>query len=339
MKHTCVYSQTLGRVALLFAMAVFCARPSAGQMEVQIMVSGSWDYVEDPSPDKDPNQSGSSLDRIVLVSPQTTSHAAFIFSGDNATKFAPSGPGQPPSLTPLPGPGIYYLDVSNLTQGSGHKPQAGDLMPLNYSNLQPTPQPIRISTIKNILYTPNGGGMPRYAVSLPTPDYYTTYSGSWGGGGGFSESIVDVLPISNQLPSHFTTWMVLHYWINSTSASASLTAVLDNGHPVSTASYLFTIDPNSNAPPAKVPAISVVMAAVYGQNNPVCDSFSKDSFDHATSLWGLTRYAKFPEENLSGVQQPGVYAAGCPTFSGAAAGSADCHSPQMSVNGIVRNTP
>jgi hypothetical protein len=207
-------------------------------------------------------------------------------------------------------------------------------MPLTYSNLHLTPQPIRISTINNILYKPNGGGMPRYAVSLPTPDYYTTYSGNWGGG--FSESKLDVVPIANQLPSHFTTWMVLHYWVSGTSASASLTAVLDdNGQLPTTPPYSFTIDANPKAPKALVPAISLVMAAVKGQNNTVCDSFSQDSFDHATKLWGLTRYAKFPEEDPSGVQEPGVYASRC--TSGQAAGSADCHSPQMSINGAIEN--
>jgi len=332
MKHTCLYSQRLLIMALFFVV-VFSTKRVVGQSEVQIMVSGSWDYVEDPRPDKDPNQIGQTLDRIVLVSPQTVSHAAFVFSGDNAAKFAPASPGQPPSMTPLPGPGMYYLDISNLTQGSGHKPQPGDVMPLNYSNLQPTPQPIRISTINKVLYKQNGGGMPRYAVSLPTPDYYTTYSGNWGEG--VSESKVDVAPITSQLPSHYTTWMVLHYWVSTTPASASLTAVLDNGQLPNMPPYPFTIDANPSAPKAVVPAISVVMAAVYGQNNTVCDSFSQDSFDHATQLWGLTRYAKFPGENPSGVQQPGVYASRC--TSGQAAGSADCHAAQTSINGAVQN--
>src|SRR5271154_4146314 len=118
MRHMSRYSRGMVSIALFFVVS-FWTKYMVGQSEVQIMVSGSWDYVEDPRPDKDPNQIGQTLDRIVLVSPQTASHAAFVFSGDNAAKFAPASPGQPPSMTPLPGPGMYYLDISNLTQGSG----------------------------------------------------------------------------------------------------------------------------------------------------------------------------------------------------------------------------
>jgi hypothetical protein len=295
------------------------------------MVSGSWDYVEDPNPKNDPNSSGQGLDRIVLVAPQTPSHGAFIFSGDNATKFPQKDVHGNFILPPLAKTGIYYLDINNLVQNSGHAPTASDLQPLNYINVQP----VKIKTIETVLYKFNAG-MPRFAVSLPVPDYYSTYNGPWLKGNGFSESKVDTKPITPQTPDgYYTTWMVLHYWVNGVGGvvpSANLTAILDDQSSYSTTKYSFTSDAGSQAPIG----ISVVMGAVYGQNDISCDSFSQQSFDHATALWGLTLYASFPAEDLNGIQYPGAYHYGCPARHGEAGGSADCHKAQISINGAVQ---
>lgn len=324
MMHTCRCPLLFGKIAMLLAMALLLARPSSAQVtEVQVMVSGSWDYVEDPNPENDPNPDGKILNRIVLVAPQTASHGAFTFSGNDATKFAQKDAHSNFINPPLAKTGIYYLDVNQLVQDSGLKPLATDLQPL----ICPAAQPVRVSKIKNILYTPNAG-MPRFAVSLPEPDYYSTYGGPKGSG--VSESKVDTKPITPQTADgYYTTWMVLHYGVKRI-AGAALTAILDDKTNFPQQALAFSNDDGSSAPIA----ISIVMGAAYGQNNVSCDSFSQQSFDHSTALWGLTRYASFPAEDINGVQHPGAYHYGC-SKPPLANGSADCHSCQMSINGIV----
>ncbi len=328
MKDECRYSQRLERITLLLVVVVFFSRPSAAQSEVQIMVNGSWDYVEDPEPDKDPYAAGQTIDRIVLVAPHNATHAFYIFSGDDATKFAKSP--QPPEIKDT---GIYYLDIKGLMANSGHKPQPSDTLPLNWSNLLPVPQPVSISKIRSVLYTPNSV-MARFAVSLPKPDYYTTYSGAWGTG--LSESKVDVIPINSQQPGKYTTWMVLHYWVNTTP-SATLNASLDDTSlpPITGRPYDFSIDANVVAM-ATVPAISIVMGAAYQENDFSCDTISQGSFKMSSALWQFTRYAQFPEEDMSGNQHAGVYH-NCGGRVQKAAGSADCHTAQGSINGAVQN--
>lgn len=326
MVDMCRYLQTLGKLVLLFLIAGAVATPTLAQTEVQIMASGSWDFVEEPAPEKDPTSAGQALDRIVLIAPHDDSHAFYIFSGDNATKFAATNP--PPSITDH---GIYYFDIQNLIPSAGHKPQTSDTLPLNWSNLQPVAQPVSISKIRSVLYTPANQ---RFAVSLPKPDYYTTYSGAWGPG--LSESKVDVLPISNQSPSKFTTWMVLHYWV-SAAPKAILTARLDKDftHPVTLNAPAFSIDSNG-ATTATVSAISIVMGAAGTENDFSCDSISQSSFDLSSKLWNWTRFARFPEEDKSGNQHQGIYHS-CSGMKAMAAGSADCHKGQGSINGAVQN--
>jgi hypothetical protein len=335
MKQECFYSRTVS-IAFLVLVALHFPVSSVAQTEVQIMVNGSWDYVEDPNPNNDPTAAGRSLNRIVLVAPQTASHNAFAFSGNDATKFKDAS-GAVIGNYQIPKPGVYYLDINNLTQSYSHKPLPADLKPQVCSNIKPTWQSIPTNKIRDIIYNhPNATGMSRFAISLPTPDYYTTYGGQFG----FSESKVDVNPISSQTPANYTTWMVLHYWVTSlpnAAPSATFTGIPDDGSIFSLVSYTFTSSSGT-------PGISVVMAAVNGMNDYSCDSFSQESFDHATALWGLTRYASFPAEQASGsgVQIAGSYpgCTKCPPgkvciVSG---GSADCHACQMSINGIIENS-
>jgi hypothetical protein len=326
MKHKCLYPHTL-EIAFLILMALH-PTSSVAQTEVQIMVNGSWDYVEDPNPRNDPTAAGRSLDRIVLVAPQHSSHGAFVFSGNNAAHFVnktvdKSGGRSEVVLTPIYpqlASGIYYLDIDNLQPKSGHQPTAKDRKPSNYINAQF----VRIGKINEVLYTPNPK-MPRVAISLPEPDYYSTYSGKRG----FSESKIDTKAIANQKPHKYTTWMVLHYWVNN-SPSAVLTTILDDGTAYPPSNYTFRNDLGGSTPIG----ISVVMGAIKVDPDIDCDSFSLESFNMSSQLWGLTRYAKFPGEDLTGNQHAGVYHSTC-GGGRRAGGSADCHSAQMSTNGIV----
>jgi hypothetical protein len=322
MTHTCLHSQFLTRLAFLLVGALLVAGHSTAQTsEVQIMVNGSWDYVEDPNPGKDPNSAGRNLDRIVIVAPQTHSHGAFVFSGNDASKFLNMSVMPPQPIYRQLATGIYYLDIANLAPKSGHKLTSTDLNPSNYINAQF----VRIGKISAVLYEPDAE-KPRVAISLPEPDYYSTYSGKRS----FSESKVDTKPIVHQKPHKYTTWMVLHYWVNSSATSATLTAILDDQSAFSTPPLMFHNDFGSSIPPG----ISVVMGAAYGANNRCCDTFSKDSFDHSSTLWGLTRYAQFPEEDMTGNQHR-AYHSKCDCRQPLSAGSADCHMAQMSINGIV----
>jgi hypothetical protein len=336
MMHMCGYSQVFTRWTFLLACAVLSVGHLTAQTtEVQIMVNGSWDYVEDPSPGKDPNSAGQVLDRIVLVSPQHDTHGAFVFSGNNAAHFADKSVDESSGkskiklipIYPQLASGIYYLDIENLLPKSGHQSTAKDLKPSNYINTQF----VRVGKINEVLYNPK---MPRVAVSLPEPDYYSTYTGKRG----FSESKVDTKLIANQKRHKYTTWMVLHYWVNSIDGvvpSAGLTAILDDHSAYPPTNYTFKNDLGSSTPIG----ISVVMGAIKLDPDVSCDSFSLESFNMSSKLWGLTRYAKFPGEDLSGNQHAGVYHSECRLIpDNRAGGSADCHSAQMSINGIVGNS-
>lgn len=333
MRYPAHRSHPLTRTALLITIAVLCTRFSIAQTtEVQIMVNGAWDFVKDPSPKKDPNSAGRKLDRVVLVAPYITSHGAFIFQGSDAATFLT--PTLPP--TPIYSPldtGIYYLDINNLVQHSGHTRPVGDLAPVNCSGA--AQQSVTAKTIKNILY--KSAGSVRWAVSLPAPDYYSTYSGPRG----TSESAVDVKPIPDspsaaKLAKSYTTWMVLHYWVNSKAPSAMLFVKRDNAttpSPLPGVNFMTT-----TASP--VPGISVVMGAIGQECDYKCDSISQHSFDQDSSLWGLTRYAKFPEEDISGNQTRGKYnnCPSAPHSCSTSGGSADCHACQMSINGTIENS-
>jgi hypothetical protein len=130
--------------------------------------------------------------------------------------------------------------------------------------------------------------------------------------------------------------MVLHYWVNSKASAAALFVKLDNATTPSTLPSLNFM--TTGASP--VPGISVVMGAIAQECDFKCDSISQHSFDQDSSLWGFTRYAKFPEEDISGNQTRGKYN-NCPSpphHCPQSGGSADCHTAQMSINGIIENS-
>jgi hypothetical protein len=272
--------QTMGRTALLL-LVVFFVSSLAAQTEMQIMVNGPWDYVADPNPQNDPNPNGRSEKRVVVVAPTSTHHKdAQIFEGDKAFAF---------DAKPERSVGLYYLDIYNRVVPPADKRSAGPAPPTY-------PAQVSASRIKQVLYSRR---KVRFAVSLPVPDYYSTYTGPYSlQGESLSESIMDSTHITvPDKKKDYTTWMVLHYWVSAEQA-AKLTAILDDGIAFPAEDISFKSDSN----PASVKGISIVMGAKDKNNDFQCDSYSSESFVRAMTLWRLSLYARFPAEKQVGIQ-------------------------------------
>jgi len=286
MRDKCVFSQLLRRIVLLFVVTMLFTRVSVAQTDLQIMVSGPWAYVVDPHPEKDLGQPVQK--RIVLAvtagSGSTMDHHAYIFSGDNASLFRAK-----PEMGP---PGFYYLDIDRSVRTFNGTMSGSDVSP------QPLEASVDNAQIGNVLDHPS---TPRYAISLPEPDYYTTYKGSYGDG--LSQSIVAAQHItanSNTPPGMYTTWMVLHYW-----TSAAVPAILKD--PAG------KLTPYAFANNGYALGVSIVMGVPGMGSQSTCDSLSSDSFGKSKNLWNLPLYARFPSETdgIHGVQNIGDFHYDC----------------------------
>jgi hypothetical protein len=337
MTQQCRYWQTLGRVILLFVMATLWARPLAAQTEIKIMINGPFDYMVDP---RNPT-------RIVVMAAKSTYHTPVqIFSGDNAA--APPTTGlQTLQL------GVFSMDFT------GHIPHTGPLpvTPIVYQ----VGNQIDVKVIDDAVYKPT---MPRYALSLPKPDYYTTFYGSFGTARwtGLSQSIISASQITSTAvvpdarAEDYTTWMVLHYSVSAAPSSATLTGKRDDGTPFPQQSIKFS----SFSAQTPIKAISIVQMGLPDLgNDPKCDTYSHDSFKHSNDLWHLGLYALFPQLDGQGANSNQVHdvfnydctyvAVSSPRKSGPgrtkssleqhieSAGSADCHMAQISLNDVVAN--
>jgi len=277
MTHQWRCAQFLGKtVFLIFLVSLFSKSVHSQTFDFQIMVNGPWDYVVDPQQTNHPNTGR----RIVLVAPAsatTMGHNVYIFVGDNAANFRTQ-----PTIVP----GLYFFDIDPATRTF-----AGHMLPTDTpSATYPAPQWIDDVTITNVLYKTKN----RYAISLPAPDYYSEYKGSYGDGN--SQSIVDIkhiTAISNTQPRDYTTWMVLHYQMKSKGA-ANLSDSDTGASP-----------PVRNFPYAdQSHAISITMGVPGPSSETDCDSLSTDSFTQSKMLWNFSAYARFPSEvdGLSGTQ-------------------------------------
>jgi hypothetical protein len=250
------------------------------------MVSGSWDYVVDPHPEKDPNQNGQKQNRIAIVTPVTEGHMATIFYATGATKFK----GQPELHK-----GLYYIDIDRaLRTGNGKRSQV-DLAPAAY----PLPK-ISQKRIEDI-FTANPP-MPRIAISLPKPDYFTTYGGPDGAGPhneGTSEARIGKVPTGSWTSrAEYTTWMVLHYQVTG-SSSATVSNSTDDGGSPPAGSIPFNLHS---------PSFNIVMGATT-DGDTRCDMMSLESFKQSKKLWGNPMiFARFPEpSDQVGHQNRGKY--------------------------------
>jgi len=172
---------------VVFLAALVCPGPLSAQdpntYDLQIMVNGPWDYAKDLDPVADCKYS--SGDRIVLVAPAMNGadkiHQASIFSGTYASQ-------TPPATALHPDPSVqgdlalYCVDINRGTASPQANPQKDE--PADFYKSYQIPD----EKIRQIIQ-PGVNGHPkayRFAISLPRPDYVTTYTGSYGTG--FAES-------------------------------------------------------------------------------------------------------------------------------------------------------
>jgi hypothetical protein len=263
MKHSCLSSRTLGKVAFsILSLAVLSVALTAQTTtEVQIMVAGPWDYVEDPT------DSG----RVVVVVPAALYHnSAQIFSGGDAPHYLGKTSVEQ---------GIYRLDICDQAHTNCDFPQK-PTKPCTKCDPYRLKAQVQASDVKAFL---NNTG--RYAISMPKPHDYTSYD--------LSQAIISTQPITDPYPqpetraSDYTTWMVLRYQVTGNPV-ARLTGTADDG----TITYMNFITFVSAGGP---PAISIVQAPLDKGNDPWCDSYSAESFHHSRMNWKLNLYALFPQ--------------------------------------------
>ena len=256
MKTTCVYMRALGLAALL-GMLFTTSLEAQNLNEVLIMVNGPWAYVADPS---------AVADKILLVSPKPGSshhHPPIVFSGPNAAAVSPTNPF---TLSLGASALSFTYDRANCkathhtSSEAAANPYAEDMTDKEVSDL-----------IQRIA---EGGG---YSISLPKPCYYSTLA--------TSRSKIDIAPIyTNTSEEAYTTWMVLHYWINHGDAASISTPG------AGTQSYSFTA-----AVYYPHPALSIEVWS----NDPEdleCDTHSLASFQESAALLGKQGrlHARFP---------------------------------------------
>jgi hypothetical protein len=273
MRDRSFFFKSLEMAVSAFALGAFFVAPLLGQTDLQIMVNGPWNYVEDP---KDST-------RVIVIAPITTIHnSAEIFSGDDATQF--SGKRVLES-------GIFYFNVSNRT------------FPSKTSTANP--YPLTVADHKVIVNEVYNHTVARWAISLPKPDYYETYkSAKWSG---TSLSIISPTPITTSgAQANYTTWMVLHYSVNNV-APATFTGSSDDG----TVTHNDTI-PFTNTSGGTNLGVSIVTMAK-DSNNDRCDGYSTDSFRNNKALWSIATplYALFPTLDVSG-NVTGTFDYNCP---------------------------
>jgi hypothetical protein len=328
--------------AFLVGIALVYATPLVAQTEVKIMVNGPFDYVVDPYDSK----------RIVVMAPKSHYHYPVqVFSGDDAAEPSTYQTGSLPE-------GFFSVDFTGQTSYNG--PSHSTPVVYQVANISTT-------VIANAVCKHSATGCtlaaPRYAISLPKPDYYTTFYGGFGGSTwtGLSQSIISPSKITSttMVPDSraedYTTWMVLHYSVSAIPAKATLTGETDDGTPFPSQSIQFS-SYNQNTP---IKAISIIQMGFPEGNGAQCDTYSHESFDRSNGLWQLSLYALFPQLDGQGAKSSQirdafdytcVYSAQnsaknikavksktMPPMQAAAAGSADCHKAQMSINGVVIN--
>lgn len=319
------YWQYLGRIALLLAMAALCVKISAAQQDLEIMVNGPWSYVANDDT------------TIFLVAPGSMHHKTYIYAGTDAAEFAkPAHQGD-------------VIPAGKLTLTFTH-----DGTPIAYpsdgegATVYPArANTSRVNAVLKAKALTNPSAPQPYVILLPKPDSYSTFVDPNGHYDGFSESkvyISDQAVMSNRHaqtipPQLYTTWMVLHYGVKKFPVD-----VTDSNGKKYTATDA-------------MPGISIIAGDPAMRHDNACDYVSLESFNDQTVLWDLNagstskRYARFPMETMLPPGQqihyhydyadcsdetPIIPARGgekSPIVWGAAGGSADCHTHQMSING------
>lgn len=285
MKDTCVSGNLSSKVVLVFTVALFLSGLARAQSkDFQIMVNGPWSYVLDPHREYDSLSQTPNENRIILVAP-SEKHWVYFTSGPN-----PADMDHMKYSLKKDDPDLYYLDFpSSLQNHVGPEPneEAAQLYK------QAAPQ----SRIDTILNTPI---VPRYAISLPMPDYISTYTGPYGSG--FAESKVKMGRISyKHRPSAYTIWAVFHYSVDAQPPSL-LIGVRKGSAVQQTGSIDVGNDGNRWA-------ISITLMDPSKPNDPQCDALSGFSFAASTTMWDFHQRARFPvlKYKDDGTQYAGYY--------------------------------
>jgi hypothetical protein len=244
----------IGRVLLYILYASFC---------VLLMASGALAQNKEVEIEvagpwalvPDPVNAG----RVMVVTPNSN-HKITVIQGGNAYGFKGSLK-----------PGVYMLDFKT-AQCADHSPVP-----------KPVPYDLKVdaAAIAKAIASKNL----RVAISLPKPCYLGAYRR------GFAK--IDAKKIDANTPeTTYSIWSSVHYTIENSTTSASLSGTLDSGanfKPVDVAFVNF--------------AVSVVAYYANAGEDYPCDNHSAEHFDAAMSLWGKPGYYRlFPKLDDMGNQ-------------------------------------
>ena len=291
---------------------------------VEIMVNGPWDYL--------PYQNDASgHQQIVLIVPEIDGHDVPVyFSGPNAD--------EAPGITTETE--ITYSALHTLLIDWVKGPPDCPSHPVSASHPYFYPKQLLQSQIDTAVagtvQGPSGTPLHRFAIILPKP-CYTSYVQD-------DHSKVDMKQIDQQSDGLYTTWMSLHYYVDSVMTKATI-----DGQPA-----VFSSAAGSD------PALSFVDRAdkACTPHNLDCDDKSLMSVAASAQLFGLTGklYAQFPMLNANGTQtttycqdqdcklsnsgmmlQSRMQMGAQPTSDGVltTAGSGDCHKGQIAFNSAL----
>jgi hypothetical protein len=295
-------SSVVAWAAVFFISAAFprlLAAQSTTTKEVEIDVAGPFGYVPDVVDSVNPQN------YIVIVASSAHHGGSVVPEGDANHYQSNTG-----TITLVEG---YYQLNFNVTS-CGPQP-AGIERPKLYG-----------ATVNNtVLPTLINGSSHQFAVRLPKPCYYESYI----------ESSVKLgqSPITSSSPeTAYTTWMVLHYTVDASLTSATLT---DQGNNTKTVTF-------KASQPSSLAGIAIALS-MNAVPSPACDFESSMAFADAATFWGFTApsYVLFPDISSS-LQQTRRYnykASGCTKADGhwpLTPGRADCHAAQVNVNGTVQ---
>jgi hypothetical protein len=312
-------------LSLLFVATFSSWSCFAQTTDVEVEIAGPWSYVADPSDGH----------RLIVIAPHS-GHLVAVFPGQDASQYK-----QPAVHTP--GLGIHRLEFT---------PASCRTHP--DSNFKLYPVIVKDDPGDSDVDSAIGAKGSRYAVSLPKPCYYESYVES--------RSKISPNAITGQTTdASYTTWMILHYKVNgSVPTPATLVERPDVGVQDSS-----PVDFSSNVANSKTKAISIV---IFLDEDPdrICDQQSADVFDRTEELFNLKHLNRlFPEldYNQQPPQQTARYNPKCsPTVAESrqvtnrsagptaksdsnamrkednfkAPGRADCHAPQLNVNGAIK---
>lgn len=319
-------------VFFLYLVLVATVRPCLAQTttDVEVEIAGPWSYVVDPS----------DVQRIVVIAPHS-GHSADVFSGQDVSQY--ETPGDHPLEL-----GLHRLEFTPAPCGA-HQSSSAKLLPLT----------VQDSDVKSAIAAKGS----RYAISLPKPCYYESYVEA--------RSIISrttIVPPTSE--ARYTTWMILHYKVSGSAPSPATLVERPDVGSQSSSSVDFLSNANSTEK-----AISIVIylderpKRICDQQSADVFDQTQDllKLQHLNRLFPeldfnmqhpqqTARYNSTCSQTLAESRQVSEEAAAhtakskplvmhknkgekaprttvCPEFH--APGRADCHAPQINVNGAV----